>query len=580
MEKTYDFSGWATKNNLLCSDGRIIKKNAFINDDGRTVPLVWSHQHNNPELVLGHALLKNHEDGVRVFGYLNDSKNGQIAKVLLEHGDVNALSICANKLKQNGPEVVHGVINEVSLVLAGANPGAYIDEIVAHSDDSDFEAEIFTGEEIELNHSIEGGKEVETLEHADKKEDSKEKTIGDIFDTLNEEQKTVVYAIVGQAIEDAKAGKIDDDEEDEEDSEGGNKEMKQNVFEGRDAQNDEKVLMHQAMNEIIGDAKRFGSMKESFLQHADTYGIDSIDYLFPDAKTITNKPEFIKRDTGWVTKVMSSVHHTPFSRIKSVFADITEEDARAKGYIKGKMKKDEVFGLLKRTTTPTTVYKKQKMDRDDVIDITDFDVIAWLKSEMRLMLDEELARAYLVGDGRPASSDDKINEQNIRPIWTDDDLYSIKVGFETTTTDDDTIAKAAIRATIKARKDYKGSGNPVLFTTEDNLINCLLLTDEMGRDLYESTEKLAQKLRVREIVTVPVMEGLTRTVDSKKHELWGIVVNLADYNVGADKGGAINMFDDFDIDYNQQKYLIETRCSGALIKPFSAMVIERVSNAG
>ena len=405
-----------------------------------------------------------------------------------------------------------------------------------------------------------------------KKTEGGEKTVADVFNELTEEQKTVVYAMIGQALEDAGNGN--------DDSEGGNEEMKHNVFD-TDTENQENVLSHDAMQTIIGDAKRFGSLKESFLAHADDYGITNIDYLFPEAKSLNTPPEFIKREMGWVQKVMSGVHHTPFSRIKSMFADITEDEARAKGYIKGKLKKEEVFSLLKRTTTPTTIYKKQKLDRDDVIDITDFDVVAWLKSEMRMMLDEEIARAILVGDGRLASSDDKINESNIRPIWKDEDLYNIKSTIEVdAAATPDQKAKAFIRACIKSRKNYKGSGTPTLYTTEDVLTDCLLLEDLNGRIIYDTEEKLRTALRVSAIVTVPVMEGLKRNDDEGNNlDLMGIIVNLADYNVGADKGGAINMFDDFDIDYNQQKYLIETRCSGALIKPFSAITLEMKTKA-
>lgn len=583
MEK-YDFSGWATRNDLRCADGRVIKKDAFKDNDGRKVPLVWNHQHNEPYNVLGHALLENRPEGVYAYGTFNDSEAGRNAKLLVDHGDISSLSIYANQLKQNGSDVLHGKIREVSLVLAGANPGAYIDTVIQHGDTVEDEGIIYTGESISLYHSEEGESETmaetkkktkeEVLEHAEEGASTeKEETVADVFNTLTDKQKTVVYAMIGQALESGNESSEDTDDE----TEGGNKEMKHNVFEQQETK--ENVLTHDAMNAIIGDAKRYGSMKESFLQHAATYGIDQIEYLFPDEKNVTNTPIFIQRDTSWVRDLMGSVHHTPFSRIKSLFADITEDDARAKGYIKGNMKKEEFFSLMKRTTTPTTVYKKQKMDRDDVVDITDFDVIAWLKTEMRMMLDEEIARAALVGDGRLASSDDKINEQNIRPIWTDADLFTIKASFTLSgsPTDDDK-AKAFIRAAIKARKNYKGSGNPILFTTEDVLTDCLLLTDEMGRDLYESVEKLATKLRVRKIVTVPVMEGLTRkgTGDdsSSTYALYGIIVNPTDYNIGADKGGAVNMFDDFDIDYNQQKYLIETRCSGALIRPYSAIAVE------
>lgn len=571
MEK-YDFSGWATRNDLLCSDGRTIRKDAFKHCDGKTVPLVWNHNHSDPDNVLGHALLENRNEGVYAYCSFNNTENAKNIKEAVRHGDVRSLSIFANQLKQAGSDVIHGAIREVSLVLAGANPGAFIDSVMAHGDGVETGIILGYDENIMLYHSEDAADTSDKKEESDKSEE-KEETIADVFNTFSEKQKTVVYAMIGQAIEDA-----GNEEDSKDDSEGGNDTMKHNVFEP-EANEDTNALSHDAMNAIIGDSKRFGSMKESFLQHAGTYGIDQIDYLFPDAQNMTNQPIFISRDMGWVNKVMSSVHHTPFSRIKSIFADITEDEARAKGYIKGKLKKEEVFSLLKRTTIPTTVYKKQKMDRDDVVDITDFDVVAWLKTEMRMMLNEELARAYLVGDGRLASSDDKINETNIRPIWTDEDLYTIKAVF-TAKADADTNAKEFIRTIVKARKDYKGSGNPVLFTTEDMLTDCLLLTDNEGRDLYDSVEKLTKKLRVSEIVTVPVMEGLTREVAGKTRTLFGIVVNLNDYNVGADKGGAVNMFDDFDIDYNQQKYLIETRCSSALTKPYSAIAVEMEKAAG
>ena len=571
MNKGYDFSGWATKNDILCSDGRTIRKDAFKDNDGKTVPLVWNHSHNDPNNVLGHCVLENRDEGVYTYGTFNDTEQGKNAKSLVEHGDVTALSIWANKLKQNRGDVLHGDIKEVSLVLAGANIGACIDSVIKHGEESEEEAVIYSGEDIVLAHADTTTKS-ESKEEDKPMADTKEKTVKDVFDTLTEEQKNVVYALIGQALE----SKGDDDNMEHSESEGGN-EMKHNVFD-QDEMNGNDTLSHAEMEAIIADGKRFGSMKESFLAHAEEYGIKSIDYLFPEPKTLNNPPEFIKRDMGWVSKVMGTVHHTPFSRIKSMFADITEDEARAKGYIKGKLKKEEVFSLLKRTTTPTTVYKKQKMDRDDVIDITDFDVIAWLKSEMRMMLDEEIARAILIGDGRLSSSDDKINETNIRPIVSDDDLYTIKskvtVAANATGADK---AKAFIDQVIRSRKEYKGSGNPTLFTTEDMVTECLLLEDKIGHKLYKTEAELATTMRVKEIVTVEVMEGLK---DKNSKEVAGIIVNLADYNVGADKGGSVNMFDDFDIDYNQQKYLIETRCSGALVKPYSAITLTFDTAAG
>ena len=583
----YDFSGWATRANMRCSDGRIIADDAFKDDDGRVVPLIWNHRHNDPSEVLGHALLENRGDGVYAYCSFNDTKGGRLGKELVRHGDIASLSICANKLQQIGSLVKHGKIREVSLVLAGANPGASIEDVAIHSDDvEDDSVAIYTGEPIALYHGeeMEDGTEViseekeekeetKVLNHADESketttkstDDTKDgKTVGDVIDSMTEEQKKVLYALVGAAVSDT---------DDEEDSTGGSEEMKQNVFDTTDEREMDGVLMHSdgtlvtvdEIETVFKDAKRYGSLKDSCLNH----GIEDVDWLFPDDRNLNTPPTFIKRDTGWVSKVMNGVHHTPFSRIKSMFADITEDDARAKGYIKGKMKKEEFFSLLKRTTSPTTVYKKQKMDRDDVIDITGFDVVSWLKSEMRMMLDEELARAYLIGDGRLASSDDKINEQNIRPIAKDDDLFTIHSTVTVTgSATDDEKAKAFIKAVIKERKNYKGSGNPTLYTTEDMLTDMLLLTDEIGRDLYPDEAALARKLRVKEIVTVPPMESAK---DAENNPLVGIVVNMADYNVGADKGGAVNMFDDFDIDYNQQKYLIETRCSGALTVPYSAM---------
>ena len=571
----YDFSGWATRNNIRCSDGRTILKDAFKHNDGQTVPLVWNHDHNDPLNVLGHALLENRDEGVYAYCTFNDTDAGRNAKALVEHGDVTALSIYANQLKQQGPNVLHGAIREVSLVLAGANPGAFIDSIIRHGEESDEEAIIYTGENLVLEHSqhtivndknLDAIKDNFTPPSGDKKDEKSEKTVQDVFDTLNEEQKTVVYALIGQALD--KSNQNENNEKE------GNDNMKHNVFD-QDQKEKENVLTHADMETIISEGKRYGSLKDSFLAHTAQYGIDHIDYLFPEAKNVTNQPDFIKRDDSYVQKVLRGVHHTPFSRIKSTHANITADEARAKGYIKGHLKKEEVFTLLKRTTTPTTIYKKQKMDRDDIIDITDFDVVAYIKAEMRMMLDEEIARAILVGDGRSTSSDDKIPETNIRPIAKDEDLYTIKapvaVAKDAT---EDAIAKAFIRTVIKTRKEYKGSGSPTLFTTEDMLTNCLLLEDNNGRIIYDSVDKLATTLRVKEIVPVEVMEGVTRTAGAKNLPLMAILVNLNDYYVGADKGGAINMFDDFDIDYNQEKYLIETRISGALVKPYSAIAFE------
>ena len=565
-----DFSGWATRNDLLCSDGRTIRKDAFKNNDGQKVPLVWNHNHNDPNNILGHAMLENRDNGVYAYCTLNDTEAGLAAKKLIKHGDIRSLSIFANQLKQADGNVLHGMIREVSLVLAGANPGAFIDSVMMHGDEEDG---VIVGydENITLYHNSDNDKEEkETMPQDDKKklnsEVDNEETVGDVFDTLTEKQKNVVYAMIGQALEE---GIATEDEEEGED-------MKHNVFEGDLDYQEDDVLTHADMTEIFSDARRYGSMKDAVLAH----GIENIDYLFPEAANVTNMPGFIKREDGWVNHVLKNVHRTPFSRIKSLFADITEEDARAKGYIKGKLKKEEVFSLLKRTTTPTTIYKKQKLDRDDLVDITDFDVVAFLKAEMRMMLDEEIARAVLVGDGRLNSSDDKINEQNIRPIWKDADLYTIKsqVSLAPTATEDER-AKAFIRAAVKSRKNYKGSGSPVLYTTEDMLTDCLLLEDTTGRAIYDSVQKLASTLRVKEIITIPAMENLSRTLDEGgQADLMGIIVNLDDYNIGADKGGAVNMFDDFDIDYNAQKYLIETRCSGALIKPYAAIALEAVED--
>ena len=553
----YDFCGWATKNNIKCSDGRTIMKDAFIQQDGEKVPMVWNHQHNDPLNTLGHAYLENREDGVYMYGIFNDSVPGKQAKTLVQHGDVTSVSIYANQLQQRSGNVLHGVIREVSLVLAGANPGARIE--VVHSDDywdDEEESVLFMNEPLELSHADEEAKEVnEEPKEETKVPENKEKTVQDVFDELTEEQKNVVYALIGAALEDKEAGEDEGDED-----------MKHNVFDNEEKEN-EDVLSHSEMMDIINDGKRMGSLKESFLQH----GITDIEYLFPEAKQVTNTPDWIQRDQTWVRKVMAGVHHTPFSRIKSMHADITGDEARALGYIKGKLKKEEVFALLKRSTTPQTIYKKQKLDRDDIIDITDFDVVAWLKGEMRLMLDEELARAFLFGDGRQASSDDKIDEMHIRPIVKDTqaNLYAFYANV-TAGADADETAKNLIRAAIKARKDYRGSGSPTLFIGADMLSDMLLLEDGFGHSLYKTEAELATKLRVKEIVEVPD--------EIVPADFYGVIVNLNDYYVGADKGGAVNMFDDFDIDYNQQKYLIETRCSGALVKPKSAIVLKKAAS--
>lgn len=590
----YDFSGWVTKNNIRCSDGRTILKDAFKNNDGQTVPLVWNHQHNDPLNVLGHALLENRDDGVYAYCKFNDTESGRNAKLLVEHGDVSALSIFANQLKQKGPNVLHGAIREVSLVLAGANPGAFIDSVIQHGEESDEEAIIYTGEDISLSHADEETGEDVSLSHAEekleekpsdekteKKETDSDETVEDVLNTMSEKQKTVVYAMVAQALE--SSGETDDDDE------GGDETMKHNVFDQEDRAN-EYTLSHSDMEKIFADAKRLGSLRDAVNQNIEdgvlthaidttgmtvatgnqTYGFNDPSMLFPEYKALSNTPEWLSRDMGWVKKVIGSVHHTPFSRIKSVFANITEDEARARGYIKGKQKKEEVFTTLKRSTDPQTIYKKQKLDRDDIIDIVDFDVVAWIRSEMRVMLDEEIARAILIGDGRPSDSDDKIQESHIRPIITDVPLFNTKVKVQTAASDDESAtAKAIINAAIKARKDYKGSGNPSLFTTEDYLTEMLLLEDGIGHKLYRTESELATALRVKDIITVEPMSGMK--VDNMP--LIGVIVNMSDYNVGADKGGEINMFDDFDIDYNQQKYLIETRISGALVKPYSALTL-------
>lgn len=572
----YDFSGYATKANTKCYDGLTIAPNAFADDNGRKVPVVWNHNHSGPEYVLGHALLQNRRDGVYAYVKMNDTPSGQTALEAVRSGDIDAMSIFANGLKKAGQTVMHGVIRELSLVLAGCNPGALIDEIVAHGADSDGEggeAFIYTDGGLSLKHGLDPD-DNPLNEEDDEMAKEGGKTLEEVVDTMNDEQKEALYALVGMAKndldEDDDPEEDDYDEEDDEDDYDDYDEeddMKHNVFDNDPKQG---VLRH-SMDEInaaIADGKSCGSMKDAFIAH----GIEDVEWLFPEDHLLDTPPRIIDNDQSWVSKVMSGVHHIPFSRVKSMAADLTEEDARAKGYIKGNFKKEQVFSLLKRSTTPTTVYKKQKMDRDDVADITGFDVIAWLKQEMRVKLNEELARAYLIGDGRLSSSDDKINEGNIRPIYNDDDLFTIKVQVETAAGDDTaTKLDKMMTAVLKARKNYKGAGNPTFYTTEDILADLRLMKDKIGHRLYKNDAEVAEALRVKEIVTVPQMENMKGVNGG---EFVGLIVNLADYTVGADKGGAVNMFDDFDIDYNQQKYLIETRCSGAMTTPFGAMAIE------
>ena len=591
MAKTCDFAGWVTKNDLLCSDGRTIRRDAFKDCDGIEVPLVYHHDHSDPTNILGKVLLENRPEGVYGYGYFNDTEKAQHSKEAVRHGDIKYLSIYANKLKQNAGDVLHGMIREVSLVMTGANPGARIETAFGHAEEFDEEAVITTGEmlmfedEEKLSHADEAPAEDAKEEKQNTEKSDDNETIEDVFNTLNEKQKKAVYALIGLAIQDKEAKHEDEEGEDS---------MKYNAFENQAAPA-KNYISHEDFKTILADAKRCGSMKDAVLAHMEDedgvlyhafpdggvpttgmtvstdeqqYMVNQPSFLFPEYKSLNNPPEWIKRDTGWVSKVMSKVGHTPFSRIKSVFADITEDEARAKGYMKTHLKTEEVFSLLKRTTDPQTIYKKQKMDRDDIIDITDFDVVRWIKGEMRLMLEEEIARAILIGDGRLNSSDDKISEDHIRPVVNDKPLFTVQcpVTVAANATGSDK-AEAFIDAAIRSRKYYKGSGNPDLYTTEDMLTEMLLLKDGIGHRLYKTEAELATTLRVNSIITVEVMEGFQ--LNSK--EFLGVIVNLADYRVGADRGGEINLFDDFDIDYNQQKYLIETRISGALVKPFSAL---------
>lgn len=547
MDTNFDFSGWATKNNLKCSDGRVIGHNAFKDNDGMTVPLVWSHQHNDPSNVIGHALLENRDEGVYTYCYFNNTEKGNTSKQLVQHGDVKALSIYANGLKQDGSVVLHGAIKEVSLVLAGANPGALIDTVMRHGELCDDEAVITTDESITIAHAE---------EQKEEKPVEKEKTIADIIDTMNEEQKQVLEFLVGSALEEQPEGEGNDTEEE------GDNEMKHNAF---DCETEENTLMHDGLNIIMADAKRYGSLKESYLAHAQEYGIENLDYVNTEDKNYYDRPEFIRRNpTSWISVVMNGVHHTPFDKVRVIFADITEDEARAKGYIKGKYKKEEVFKLLKRSVSATTIYKKQKFDRDDLIE-ADFDIVPWVKGEMETMLEEEKARAYLWGDGRSSADEDKIDESRIIPVVKDEDLFSIKVTVTPGT--DESTEHAIITAAVLAQDDYQGSGNTVAFMEAKQVSKMLIMEDKFGHRLYNGLTDLAGAMGVGSVVKVPSVVMPT--------DVYGVIVDLSDYNVGQKNMGNKNMFDDFDIDYNQQKYLIEERQSAALVRPYSAIVLKK-----
>lgn len=586
---SYDFCGWATKNNLKCADGRIICRDAFKVNNGEQVPLVWGHKREDPGVVLGHAILENREDGVYAYCSFNDTKNGKTAKEIVKHGDIKSMSIWANELEQVGPEVRHGVIREVSLVIGGANPGAKIESVLMHGltiDEDDDECILYTGEPFYLAHAEKEGEEVEM----EGNETGGGKTVEEVYKTLNADQKNLVAYLINEAT----SGGGEEGEEEEDvvtvKKEGGEGEMRHNIFDHETEKNETKYLSHEDVAKIFDDAKKIGSLREAIKQNVEggvlchsidttgmtvatgsqTYGFNDPSMLFPEFKSVTPTPEWISRDQGWVSKVMARVHRTPFARIKSVYADITEDEARAKGYIKGKQKKEEVFTTLKRTTAPQTIYKLQKMDRDDIVDITDFDVVAWIRAEMRLMLNEEIARAILIGDGRASDADDKIKEDCVRPIAKDVPLFNVTVVITVPTTATPAeIAKKTIDEIIRSRKKYKGSGNPDFWTTEDTVTEMLLLEDNNGRKIYKTESELATTLRAKEIIPVEPMEGMK--IGTDEDLLLGVLVNLQDYNVGADKGGAINTFEDFDLNFNKHEYLIETRISGALIKPFSAI---------
>lgn len=564
----YDFGGYVTKNDLRCADGRIIRKGAFDDCNGMKVPLIWQHLRDDPENVLGHAILEKRDDGVYGYCKFNNSAKAQLAKEAVMHGDVDSLSIFANHLRQNGSNVQHGVIREVSLVIAGANPGAHITDLnISHSEeDYATEALIYSGQSLDLEHAEDGPDASNPDDKKKASSEGKDKTLQEVFDTLNEDQKTLFYAMVGQALSGGDDEEEDDDETEHSD-EGGNDNMGYNVFDQNEKVN-EQTLTHDEMTAIVDYAKKCGSMKRAVEEAAIEHGITNLEILFPEAKPVGgNTPSFIGEPEAWVGRVWNGVRKSPFSRVKSVFADITMEEARAKGYIKGKRKQEEQFSLLKRSTTPQTIYKKQKLDRDDIIDITDFDIVTWMKAEMRMKLNEELSRAVLIGDGRAAGAEDKINETNIRSILNDDDMYTIK---------HEIAADASfIDEAVLARVKYKGTGSPVLFADPMTIAKALVSKDQNGRRIYNTVGDLASAMMVREIIEVPLMEGLTRTDETdQKHPVYGIIVNLSDYTIGADRGGAVSMFDDFDIDYNRYTYLIETRCSGALIKPYSAIVLE------
>lgn len=576
-KETFDFSGWATRNDIKCSDGRTIRKDAFKHCDGQTVPLVWNHNHTDADNVLGKALLENRKEGVYAYCSFNGTDNGKNAKELVKHGDIVSLSIYANQLKQNGSDVIHGAIKEVSLVLAGANPGAKIENVMAHGELDEESATIWNGV-TEFNYDIDI--DVDSISHADapkaeaekekSPEEGKEETIADVYNTLTEKQKLVVNALIGAALEEK--AENDDQEEDEK--------MKHNAFEQTN-EIETNVLSHSDLVDVIANAKKTGSLKDSYIAKCNEkdvdlqHSINNLDVLFPEVKAINNTPVTINDDTNWVAKVMGGVHHTPFSRVKMMAFDITGEEARARGYIKGNQKEEEVIGALRRETSPQTVYKLQKLDRDDIIDVTDFDVVAYIKNEMRGKLDEEIARAILIGDGRSSASKDKINPLHIRPILGDDPTYVVSKQLKRDASADEyTFAKQFIKTVIKSRKEYKGKGNPTLFCTEDLLTDMLLIEDRNQRVIYDTMDKLKTALRVVDIVTVPCFDNQTRKVGEQNLKLMAILVNLSDYNIGADKGGAVSMFDDFDINFNKYEYLIETRCSGAMVQPYGAVTFE------